>query len=65
MLVQAAKGRALLEGRDYVLPDDIHYLAPYCLAHRLILHSESELAGASVVQVIEQILQNTPLPKQA
>lgn len=65
MLVQAAKGRALLEGRDYVLPDDIHYLAPYCLAHRLILHSESELAGASVVQVIEQILLNTPLPKQA
>lgn len=64
MLVQAAKGLALMEGRDYVLPDDIHYLAPFCLAHRMILHSESELSGTTNVQIIEQILEKTPLPRQ-
>lgn len=65
MLVQAAKGRALIEGRDYVIPEDIQYLAPYCLAHRLILHSDSELAGASGLAIIEQILQRTPVPRQS
>ncbi len=65
MLVQAAKGRALIEGRDYVLPDDIHYLAPYCMAHRMILHSDSELAGASTLQVIDQIIKSTPVPRQS
>ncbi len=65
MLVQAAKGRALIEGRDYVIPDDIQYLAPFCLAHRLMLHSDSELAGASTTAVIEEILQRTPVPKQS
>ncbi len=65
MLVQAAKGRALIEGRDYVLPDDVHYLAPYCLAHRIILHSDSELAGVTTNQVIDQILKSTPLPRQS
>lgn len=62
MLVQAAKGRALIEGRDYVIPDDIQYLAPYCLAHRLMLHSDSELGGATTAGVIDQILKRLPVP---
>lgn len=63
MLVQAAKGRALLQGRDYVIPDDIQFLAPYCLAHRLILHQDAELSDISEEQVIKDILKSTPIPK--
>lgn len=63
MLVQAAKGRALLQGRDYVIPDDIQFLAPYCLAHRLILHQDAELSDISENQVIKDILRITPIPK--
>ncbi len=63
MLVQAAKGRALLQGRDYVIPDDIQFLAPYCLAHRLILHQDAELSDISEEQVIRDILKSTPIPK--
>lgn len=65
MLVQAAKARALIEGRDYVIPDDIQFLAPYCLAHRLILHSDSELSGATAAGVVEQIMQRTPAPRKS
>lgn len=63
MLVQAAKGRALLQGRNYVIPDDIQFLAPYCLAHRLILHQDAELSDISEEQVIRDILKSTPIPK--
>ena len=63
MLVQAAKGRALLQGRDYIIPDDIQFLAPYCLAHRLILHQDAELSDINENQVIKDILRITPIPK--
>src|SRR5580704_5942745 len=45
-LVHAAKGLALLRGRDYALPDDIRHLAPLVLGHRILLTPEAELEGA-------------------
>lgn len=64
MLVRAAKGWALINGRDYVIPDDIKELAPYTLAHRLILHNEAELNSIDEYDVIEDILKEVPVPKQ-
>ena len=63
MLVQASKARALINGRDYVLPDDIQYLTPYCLAHRIILHGDAEFNDITEKSIIDEILANTPIPK--
>ncbi len=50
LLLRAAKARALLSGRDHVLPDDVQALADVVLSHRLVLAPESvEVTGASVV----------------
>jgi MoxR-like ATPase len=50
MLLRAAKARALLQGRDHALPDDVQHLAEAVLAHRLVLTPEAlDLSGARVV----------------
>jgi MoxR-like ATPase len=57
---RAAQAAAGLEGRDYVLPEDIRRLAPRVLAHRLTL---SGLSGSGEdLRVLEDILQSTPVP---
>ncbi|QCJ46000.1 MoxR family ATPase [Haloprofundus sp. MHR1] len=61
--LRAAKARAAIHDRDYVLPDDIKALAPSILQHRLILSTESELSGRSVQDIIQSILDSVPLPE--
>lgn len=61
-LFKAAQALAAVRGRDHVLPDDIKYLAPLTLMHRLIVRPESELRGRSARQVMEDVLANTALP---
>lgn len=46
-LHKAAKAYALIKGRDYVLPDDIKYLAPYVLEHRIMLSSKGRAVGSN------------------
>jgi MoxR-like ATPase len=53
-LLHAAKGLALLRGRDYALPDDIRQLAPLVLAHRILMTPDAELEGASGTAVIAE-----------
>jgi MoxR-like ATPase len=55
-LLQAAKARALVKGRDFALPDDVKQMAPAVLAHRLVLTPESELEGASADVVVQESL---------
>lgn len=55
-LLQTAKAHAILSGRDFVTPDDIHFLAPYILAHRVTLTAEAELNGMTIPQLIKQII---------
>jgi len=59
-LVQASKARALLHGRDYVIPDDVKWLAPYVLAHRILLSPEAELEGALPSSVVKEALETVP-----
>jgi MoxR-like ATPase len=60
-LFKAAQALAAVRGRDHVLPDDIKYLVPYTLAHRLILKPEAELRGHTSKSILDDVLQKTPL----
>jgi MoxR-like ATPase len=61
-LVQAAKAFALIHERDYVIPDDIKFLAPYVLGHRLILNAEARMDGATVQSVLQSVFQQVRVP---
>ncbi|TFJ92633.1 AAA family ATPase [Lentibacillus salicampi] len=61
-LMKAAKAYAYIYGRDYVLPDDVKYLAPFILAHRIILNTEAKYDGLTSDSVVEKIVQNTHVP---
>lgn len=65
-LMRAGQALAALRQRDYVLPDDIKYLAAPVLAHRLILHEEERLRGENRGQAAEQfiaeIMAHVPVP---
>lgn len=62
-LLAAAKAYAAMEGRDYLIPDDVKTAALPCLRHRLILKPEVELEGFDPDRVIRDVLAATPLPK--
>lgn len=57
-LMCAAKGRALMRARDYVLPDDVKALAVPVLAHRILPAPEAELEGMEPAQIIREALQS-------
>jgi len=61
-LFRTAQARAAMVGRDYVLPDDIKALAIPTLAHRVILGPGARLRDISARQIVEEILQNVPVP---
>src|SRR5690606_5538587 len=60
-LVRAAQACAALQGRDYVIPDDVKALAVAVLSHRIVLRAESRLRGRSTEQLVEEVLQQTPV----
>jgi len=61
-LYRAAQARALLAGRDFVLPDDVQALAQPVLGHRLMLDVDRQLRGASVDRVVSDTVGSVPLP---
>ena len=63
MLATAARARAALQGRDYVIPDDVKALARPTLRHRLSLRPEAELEGATTDAVLEGVLATVPAPR--
>jgi MoxR-like ATPase len=62
-LMLASKGRALLSSRDYVIPDDVKFMAHKVLDHRLILSPEAELEGQTQAAITEGLLEAVPVPK--
>jgi MoxR-like ATPase len=62
-LVRCARARALMEGRGFVLPDDIKALAVPVLAHRITLSAESELEGLSEAYIIADMVARTQAPR--
>jgi MoxR-like ATPase len=62
-LVRAAKGRAALDGRDFVLPDDIDALSVPVLEHRLVPNARSAgLGDATIADIVRRIVADTPVP---
>ena len=62
MLSRAAQGRAYFEKRDYVIPDDVLWLVPHVLPHRVILTSKTRYAGTAARQVIAEIVGRIKVP---
>jgi MoxR-like ATPase len=61
-LFRCAQAYALLKGRDYVLPDDVKYLAEPVLAHRLILKTRGETEDKSGRNFVAELLERVPVP---
>jgi MoxR-like ATPase len=61
-LQAASAGTAIIEGRSYVVPDDVKAVAPHVLAHRLMLKQEAILDGVTQFTVVQNILQSTKVP---
>jgi MoxR-like ATPase len=62
-LFLAARAMAAMEGRDYLLPDDVKAVALPVLRHRLLLKPEADLEGLTPDQVIQQVLATVEVPK--
>ncbi len=61
-LMRAGQALALLRDRSYVLPDDVKFLAPFVLSHRLILTEEERLRGADPRGLLGGLLEKVPIP---
>jgi MoxR-like ATPase len=64
-LFKTAQALAAMRGRDHVIPDEVKYLAPFTLAHRLIVKPEAELRGQTAVKIVADIIERTPLNLEA
>jgi MoxR-like ATPase len=61
-LVEGSRARAFLQGRDYVLPEDVKAIAPDVLRHRLLLRYDAEADGVTVESEIAALLASVPTP---
>jgi len=64
-LLRASKAEAALNGRDFVLPDDVVANCPSVLAHRLVLQRRAEVAGTTVQDIVETLLAQVPVRSAA
>jgi MoxR-like ATPase len=62
-MLKASKAYALLQGRDFVVPEDIKYVAPSVLQHRLLLTAEAEMEGHHAARLVETLLDQVEVPK--
>ncbi len=62
-ILNASKSFALINGRDFVTPDDIKYVAYLVLNHRLILAPEREMEGITIKDVVKQIIDTVEIPR--
>ncbi|WP_097460670.1 AAA family ATPase [Mangrovitalea sediminis] len=63
-LVMAARAKAFLAGRDFVIPDDVKTIAKPVLRHRLQLSADMEIEGVQADQVLDQLLDSVAAPRQ-
>lgn len=62
-MLQSAKAYALLQGRDFVTPEDIKFVAPYILQHRLVLNAEAEMEGFTPLKVTRRLIDKVEVPQ--
>ena len=61
--MNSSKALAAIQGRDFVTPEDIKYLAAPVMRHRIMLTPEKEMEGVEAEQVIERIVEKTEVPR--
>lgn len=61
-LAKAARARAFLQQRDYVIPDDVKILFPYIVGHRVLLNMEARMQGVTIDQILQNIMTSIPIP---
>jgi MoxR-like ATPase len=61
-LLHASQARAAMDGRDYILPDDVKDIAPHVLGHRVVLRPNAELRGLTAAAVVESVLATESVP---
>jgi MoxR-like ATPase len=64
-LSRTAQALAAIRGRAFVIPDDVKYLAPYVLAHRIIPEASVSLKGRSGEDIVREVLESIPAPVEA
>ena len=64
-LYQAAQAWAAINGREFVIPDDIKFLAPYVLCHRLIISAQAQLRGRTAEELVSDIVSQVPVPVES
>ncbi|QCK15344.1 AAA family ATPase [Mangrovivirga cuniculi] len=62
-ILKASKATAALKGRSFVIPEDIMYVAPFVLNHRVVLTPEKELEGVDTKEVIKNIVEEIEVPR--
>ncbi|WP_437919254.1 AAA family ATPase [Sphingobacterium sp. LRF_L2] len=62
-ILEASKAVAALAGRDFVIPDDVKYVAPSILSHRVLLTPEREMEGFTTDYIIQQIMDSIEIPR--
>jgi MoxR-like ATPase len=63
MLARAARAWAVLQGRDYVTPDDVKFLALPTLRHRVTLSPAAEIEGRTADEAVKAVIERTPAPR--
>ncbi|MBM7714346.1 MoxR family ATPase [Siminovitchia sp. FSL H7-0308] len=61
-LLKAAQAYAFISGRDFIIPDDVQYLAPYVFSHRILLQSEAKYRGVSAESLIGELVKSVDIP---
>ncbi len=61
-LYRAVQALAALQGRDFVVPSDVQFLAPHVLAHRIHISPQTRLRGRTPAQVVAEALEQVPVP---
>lgn len=62
-ILKCSRAYALINGRDFVTPDDIKYVSPYILQHRIILTAEAEMEGYTPIKVARLLIDKVEVPQ--
>lgn len=62
-ILKTSKVTAVINGRDFVIPDDIQYVTPHILNHRLILTPDAEMEGLDSFKIIDEIIKTLEVPR--
>jgi MoxR-like ATPase len=64
-LYKTAQALAAIRGRAFVIPDDVKYLAPAVLAHRLLISPQARLRGRNREQIVQEVVASVPVPVES